>query len=556
MNVDVPIHDAEVVCNGLPLWQGAQLAVDATLVSPVSRDGTETQPGAAVRTAARRKRRQTYPELDRGRRYRLVWSWDAEAASFLRLLARARASAAPAALRPAAQAAWERPRCSCCAAGACNHGFAVLAGTRTQTACLQLFRGPGPTPVSCSHGLMPREKRTIRRPAAQLKQRPAATTKCSSICYELPRAVVVNLHRRADRWREVRQRLDGIEGLKFDRMQAVDGQKEEIHTREVTKTWSTAKNWHYVTRAFEGGAECGYTVKELCLSEGERGCAASHVKAWRACAASRKPLMVFEDDAKPHPKFKTVLCQAMRDLHGQEPDILYLGYSKAAPWRRKVSAVVWEAEYLWTTVAYVLWPTGASALLGSLPVNQPVDNFIAEHVAGNKLRAFATVPKIVGQARPWNVENDVLHSDDVAWVQNQRLAAGKSRRKFAEYVKERLPLQPFLHSVVEPPDACALLGGCVAARFHFGRGAPHYSVEYSGRSGTLKCSAATSLAAGEVIGKFFVDVLLAEADANAIAELQLAKTLQRPCIEDRGHGSFDVPLAAVEAADVVPKVQE
>ena len=71
MNVDVPIHDGrriEVVCNGLPLWHGAQLAVDATLVSPVSRDGrphpgTETQPGFAVRTAARRKRRQTYPEL-------------------------------------------------------------------------------------------------------------------------------------------------------------------------------------------------------------------------------------------------------------------------------------------------------------------------------------------------------------------------------------------------------------------------------------------------------------------------------------------------------------
>ncbi|OLP81577.1 hypothetical protein AK812_SmicGene37863 [Symbiodinium microadriaticum] len=61
MNVDVPIHDGrriEVVCNGLPLWHGAQLAVDATLVSPVSRDGrphpgTETQPGFAVRTAAR-----------------------------------------------------------------------------------------------------------------------------------------------------------------------------------------------------------------------------------------------------------------------------------------------------------------------------------------------------------------------------------------------------------------------------------------------------------------------------------------------------------------------
>ena len=39
MNIDVPVHDArriEVVCNGPPLWHGAQLAVDATLVSPVA----------------------------------------------------------------------------------------------------------------------------------------------------------------------------------------------------------------------------------------------------------------------------------------------------------------------------------------------------------------------------------------------------------------------------------------------------------------------------------------------------------------------------------------
>ena len=37
MNVDAPVRDArriEVVCNGLPLWDDAQLAVDATIVSP------------------------------------------------------------------------------------------------------------------------------------------------------------------------------------------------------------------------------------------------------------------------------------------------------------------------------------------------------------------------------------------------------------------------------------------------------------------------------------------------------------------------------------------
>ncbi len=29
----------EVICNGLPLWGGAQLAVDTTLVSALGRDG-------------------------------------------------------------------------------------------------------------------------------------------------------------------------------------------------------------------------------------------------------------------------------------------------------------------------------------------------------------------------------------------------------------------------------------------------------------------------------------------------------------------------------------
>ena len=121
MNIDVPVHDArriEVVCNGLPLWHGAQLAVDATLVNPVTRDGrphdgAEHRPGWAVRNAARRKRRQTYPEIDRSRRCRLVvfglevgGRWAEEAATFVRLLARARAAGAPAAVRNAAQAAW------------------------------------------------------------------------------------------------------------------------------------------------------------------------------------------------------------------------------------------------------------------------------------------------------------------------------------------------------------------------------------------------------------------------------------------------------------------
>jgi hypothetical protein len=120
MNLDVPVGDErriEVVANGLPLWHGAQLAIDATIVSPVTgrgeaQAGAAEHPGRALANAAQRKRR-TYPELVRARRCRLVvfgmevgGRWGDEAVSFLRLIARARARDAPAQVRTAAQVAW------------------------------------------------------------------------------------------------------------------------------------------------------------------------------------------------------------------------------------------------------------------------------------------------------------------------------------------------------------------------------------------------------------------------------------------------------------------
>ena len=95
----------------------AAVAVDATIVSPIARDGTrqpraDVVPGTVLRNAANRKRRQTYPELGRSRRCRLIvfgvevgGRWAPEVAAFLRMLARARAASAPPALRPAAQRA-------------------------------------------------------------------------------------------------------------------------------------------------------------------------------------------------------------------------------------------------------------------------------------------------------------------------------------------------------------------------------------------------------------------------------------------------------------------
>ena len=89
----------EVVVDGLPLFGGAQLAVDATLVSALRRDGS-ARPGAAdtdgvALDAARRRKEGTYPELTgAGGRARLVviggevgGRWFREIMTFLRLLA-------------------------------------------------------------------------------------------------------------------------------------------------------------------------------------------------------------------------------------------------------------------------------------------------------------------------------------------------------------------------------------------------------------------------------------------------------------------------------------
>ena len=82
-NMDLGVPSAgdnrrlEVVIDGLPLFGGAQLAVDTTLVSALKENG-EPRRGAADRdrvalAAARRVKERTYPELvDPGRRARLV----------------------------------------------------------------------------------------------------------------------------------------------------------------------------------------------------------------------------------------------------------------------------------------------------------------------------------------------------------------------------------------------------------------------------------------------------------------------------------------------------
>ena len=103
----------EVIANGLALWGGAQLAVDTTLVSPLTRVGEPRRragrfAGAAL-TDARKAKARAYPELLRNSRCRLVvlgievgGRWSEEATSFITSLARTKTRDTPAPLRHAA----------------------------------------------------------------------------------------------------------------------------------------------------------------------------------------------------------------------------------------------------------------------------------------------------------------------------------------------------------------------------------------------------------------------------------------------------------------------
>lgn len=225
------------------------------------------------------------------------------------------------------------------------------------------------------------------------------------------RTLVVNLGRRRDRWIGVQKRLASLPSglLAVERLVATDGRTEgSVEEAAVLRKWTTDRNAKYDGRQ---GSRAGV---ELEMTVGERGCAMSHVRAWREVAASaERPVLILEDDAVLAKSFAKRLKPLLRAAIAGNADALYLGYINGAKWRGKVSPGLYEAEYLWTTVAYVLWPRGARKLLDALPVDCPVDNFMAWQIASNRLRALAVVPELVDQEGEWDFGSDVAHSDDI-----------------------------------------------------------------------------------------------------------------------------------------------
>lgn len=212
---------------------------------------------------------------------------------------------------------------------------------------------------------------------------------------------VINLDRRPDRRAHAANELRPF-FRQYTRHAAVDGNAlPEIDERRVTRFYDTTDNqrWDATIRV----NRC------LRMSPGEVGCALSHLQVWEdALARDAFPLVVFEDDLVLAPDFGARMRRAMAALPA-DADLLYLGCipnglgERVAPSLRRVI-------FVFGAFAYVLTRSGARKLVGHLPIDRPVDNYMGYLTETGQLTAYAVDPPIADQIEFGGFNSDIVHT--------------------------------------------------------------------------------------------------------------------------------------------------
>ena len=278
--------------------------------------------------------------------------------------------------------------------------------------------------------------------------------------------LVINLDRRRDRMRKMLLAAE-MHGLLLLRVPAVDGRRLEsgegeggggaggtgegevsqalvkaVPDSDVARMWDSTLNSSFDSYCIANKAQP--------LTDSERACAASHVLTWRTVqalraqlgrgsAASSTPLqvpdgfreslrghddwfLVFEDDASidaelsaHHGSFHLALQRVMQAAPS-DFDILYLGW--AIPWKKenktfKVNDMLLRTSYVWQMHAYVLRGAAVTKLLERLPVDAPLDNFVARLIFEETLVSYAVRTQLVKQEGSYlqrQDESDIRHS--------------------------------------------------------------------------------------------------------------------------------------------------
>lgn len=223
--------------------------------------------------------------------------------------------------------------------------------------------------------------------------------------------IYINLAARTDRRRSMEFQLSRA-GLIGCRLEA--STIDDADSKVVTRMWDSTLNTQYDTRTLPA---------KLVMSPGERGCSMSHAVLWHACAArgdSGAPMLILEDDAELCTGFATRCSRLITAVEEsfREPQrracLLYLG-GEVMAWRDERHAIkpalgLKEAEYLYQTSSYIIWPAAARMLLTCLPINAPVDVWLSRMFLERRLRALVARPRLAWQAAPYENGN-IVHTN-------------------------------------------------------------------------------------------------------------------------------------------------
>lgn len=209
------------------------------------------------------------------------------------------------------------------------------------------------------------------------------------LCSSFNRICCINLDKRVDKWRQMQSEAKKIGYRwhdKLERIAAVDGhailENELLDTREIRREYPDDANRN--------------------LSAGEIGCALSHITLWRQLAESpgtESTMLILEDDcifahSKGRSRFARACVTAIEQLP-EDWSFFYLGLS-ARGTRTYLNDVnnenvqatidpmdppilIYRPEYGYHTHAYALRKEAAGILLNHLPIQGPIDVWLAEN---------------------------------------------------------------------------------------------------------------------------------------------------------------------------------
>jgi GR25 family glycosyltransferase involved in LPS biosynthesis len=221
----------------------------------------------------------------------------------------------------------------------------------------------------------------------------------------IPHAYCINLRRRPDRWRRMRDRFRR-RGMNVERFLATDGAGIDLDTLSpslVVQEYDTTRNARW-----DRSVAPGHRAR---LSVGEVGCILSHLAVWDDFVERDVPwAVVVEDDVDFQPGFAERVVALVSQLPAW--DLCYLGYINTGPPPAPVGPGFGRPVYLFGTWAYLVSRAGAERLLELLPVDEPIDNFLAAHFPD--LDVYCAVPPLVRPQRQAMQDSNILHTARLA----------------------------------------------------------------------------------------------------------------------------------------------